>query len=89
MNKDFDYNGRFINVSIFSLVENKSACIIFRNLYNEEERPEEIIHRVNDVIKENLLQVQQIGFILGEGAAKTEKMLNSIIKTYKEQIGQK
>ena len=89
MNKDFDYNGRFINVSIFSLVENKSVCIIFRNLYNEEERPEEIIHRVNDVIKENLLQVQQIGFILGEGAAKTEKMLNSIIKTYKEQIGQK
>ena len=89
MNKDFEYNGRFINVSIFSLVENKSACIIFRNLYNEEERPEEIIHRVNDVIKENLLQVQQIGYILGEGAAKTEKMLNSIIKTYKEQIRQK
>lgn len=89
MNKDFEYNGRLINVSIFSLVENKSACLIFRNLYNEEERPEEIIHRVNDVIKENLLQVQQIGFILGEGAAKTEKMLNSIIKTYKEQIGQK
>jgi PAS domain-containing protein len=89
MNKDFEYNGRLINVSIFSLVENKSACIIFRNLYNEEERPEEIIHRVNDVIKENLLQVQQIGFILEEGAAKTEKMLNSIIKTYKEQIGQK
>lgn len=89
MNKDFEYNGRFINVSIFSLVENKSACIIFRNLYNEEERPEEIIHRVNEVIKENLTQVQQIGYILGEGAAKTEKMLNSIIKTYKEQIRQK
>lgn len=89
MNKDFEYNGRFINVSIFSLVEGKSACIIFRNLYNEEERPEEIIHRVNEVIKENLLQVQQIGFILGEGAAKTEKMLNSIIKTYKEHIRQK
>ncbi len=89
MNKDFEYNGRFINVSIFSLVENSSACIIFRNLYNEEERPEEIIHRVNEVIKENLTQVQQIGYILGEGAAKTEKMLNSIIKTYKEQIRQK
>ncbi|HIW88072.1 MAG TPA: hypothetical protein IAC47_07385, partial [Candidatus Onthomorpha intestinigallinarum] len=89
INKDFEYNDRFINVSIFSLVANKSVCMIFRNLYQEEERPEEIIHRVNDVIKENLLQVQQIGFILGEGAAKTEKMLNSIIKTYKEQIGQR
>mgnify|MGYP003532479432 CR=1 FL=1 len=25
MNKDFDYNGRFINVSIFSLIENQGA----------------------------------------------------------------
>jgi hypothetical protein len=55
--------------------------MIFRNLYADEERPEEIIKRVNEVIKETLLQVQQIGFILGEGAAKTEKQLHSIIKT--------
>jgi hypothetical protein len=28
--------------------------------------------------------VQKIGFLLGEGAAETEQMLNSIINTYKE-----
>jgi len=39
--------------------------------------------RINEVIEENLRQVQQIGFILGEGAAKTEKMLHTIIETYK------
>ncbi|MEE0918219.1 MAG: [Fe-Fe] hydrogenase large subunit C-terminal domain-containing protein [Bacteroidales bacterium] len=81
LNKDIEYNGHLINVSIFTLIPQKSVCMIFRNLYAEEERPEEIIHRVNEVIKETLLQVQQIGFILGEGAAKTEKQLRSIIKT--------
>ena len=81
INKDFEYDNRLINVSIFTLVPQKSVCVIFRNLYDEEERPEEIIHRVNEVIKDTLLQVQQIGFILGEGAAKTEKQLRSIIKT--------
>ena len=81
LNKDIEYNGHLINVSIFTLIPQKSVCMIFRNLYAEEERPEEIIHRVNEVIKETLLQVQQIGFLLGEGAAKTEKQLRSIIKT--------
>jgi hypothetical protein len=27
--------------------------------------------------------VQKIGFLLGEGAAETEQMLNSIIESYK------
>jgi len=34
------------------------------------------------VIDQNLELVQQIGYILGEGASKTEKMLNSIIESY-------
>jgi hypothetical protein len=29
--------------------------------------------------------VQKIGFLLGEGAAETEQMLNSILQSYKQQ----
>ena len=83
INRDVEMEGRLINVSIFQLVPKKLVGAVFRNLHSEEERPEEIIHRVTEVIEENLRQVQQIGFILGEGAAKTEKMLRSIIKSYK------
>ena len=83
INRDVEFEGKLINVSIFQLIPKKLVGAVFRNLHSKEERPEEIIHRVNDVIEENLRQVQQIGFILGEGAAKTEKMLNSIIKSYK------
>ena len=82
INKDVEIDEKLINVSIFQLIPKKLVGIVFRNLHSKEERPEEIIHRVNEVIEENLRQVQQMGFILGEGAAKTEKMLNSIIKSY-------
>ena len=83
INKDIEIEDKLINVSIFQLVQKKLAGAVFRNLHSKEERPQEIIHRVTEVIEENLRQVQQIGFILGEGAAKTEKMLNSIVKSYK------
>ena len=83
ISRDVEIDGKLVNVSIFQLVQKKLVGAVFRNLHSKEERPEEIIHRVTEVIEENLRQVQQIGFILGEGAAKTEKMLNSILKSYK------
>ena len=82
ISRDVEIEDKWVNISIFQLVQKKLVGAVFRNLHSKEERPEEIIHRVTEVIEENLRQVQQIGFILGEGAAKTEKMLNSIIKSY-------
>ena len=82
INRDAQIEDKWVNISIFQLIQKKLVGAVFRNLHSKEERPEEIIHRVSEVIEENLRQVQQIGFILGEGAAKTEKMLNSIIKSY-------
>jgi hypothetical protein len=40
---------------------------------------------VTEVIEQNLDLVQQIAFLLGEGAAKTEKMLNSIIESHRSK----
>ena len=81
--KDVEINGKLTNCTLFQLIPNQLYGIIMRNLHSKEERPEEIMSRINEVIEENLRQVQQIGFILGEGAAKTEKMLHTIIETYK------
>ena len=81
--KDVEINDKLINCTLFQLIPNQLYGIIMRNLHSKEERPEEIKNRINEVIEETLRQVQQIGFILGEGAAKTEKMLNTIVETYK------
>ena len=41
------------------------------------------MHRITEVIDKNLAMVQNIGFLLGEGASETEQMLKSIINSYK------
>jgi len=51
-------------------------------MYVPEVRKEEVIGRIDEVITQNLNMVQQIAFLLGEGASKTERMLNSVIETY-------
>lgn len=80
--KDVPYGDGLLNVSIYSLKPNKVVGGVFRDMYVAEVRQEEIINRVTEVIDENLKMVQNIAFLLGEGASNTEKMLNSIIETY-------
>ncbi|TVQ14204.1 MAG: histidine kinase [Bacteroidetes bacterium] len=82
--RDVNYHEGLLNISVFSLKPNKIVGAVFRDMYVAEVRQEEIINRVSEVIDENLKMVQQIAFSLGEGASKTEKMLNSIIETYKK-----
>ncbi len=82
--KDVQHDDRLLNVSIYSLKPNKIVGGVLRDMYVAEVRQEEIINRVGEVIDENLKMVQQIAFSLGEGASKTEKMLNSIIETYRK-----
>ncbi len=82
--KDITHDDRLLNVSIYSLKPNKIVGGVFRDMYVAEVRQEEIINRVGEVIDENLKMVQQIAFSLGEGASTTERMLNSIIETYKK-----
>jgi len=37
VNKDIEFSGRLVNASIFSLIPNKSVCVLIRNLYDNEE----------------------------------------------------
>jgi hypothetical protein len=52
-------------------------------MYVPEVRKEQIITRLTEVIDENFDMVQKIAFLLGEGASKTEQMLNSVIDSYR------
>ncbi len=82
-NRDIHLNEQLYNLSIFSIRKNKIAGAVIRDMQLPEIRKEEVIKRVTDVIDKNLDMVQKIGFLLGEGAAETEQMLNSIIELYK------
>ena len=83
--RDIILNEQQYSISIFVIRKEKILGAVIRDLSAPEVQKEEIVKRLTDVVDKNLGWVQQIGFILGEGAAETEKMLNSIIEAYKSK----
>ncbi len=88
VSKDIHFEDKMLNISIFPIKKNKMCGAVIRDLYSPEVQGEEVTNRVSEVIDKNLEMVQKIGFLLGEGAAETEQMLNSIIESYKKRSSQ-
>ncbi len=84
-NKDVIFGDTKLGVSLFPIRSNKYVGGILRDMYVPEVRKEQIINRLSEVIDENFDMVQKIAYLLGEGAAKTEQMLNSIIESHRDQ----
>jgi iron only hydrogenase large subunit-like protein len=85
VSKDVKFDEKMLNISIFPIKKNKMCGAIIRDLFSPEVQGEEVTLRVSEVIEKNLEMVQKIGFLLGEGAAETEQMLNLIIESYKSR----
>ncbi|MCF8346871.1 MAG: 4Fe-4S binding protein [Bacteroidales bacterium] len=81
--RDIVLNDKQYTISVFVIRKEKIIGAVIRDLSSPEVQKEEIVKRLTDVVDKNLGLVQQIGFILGEGASETERMLNSIIESYK------
>lgn len=83
-NRDIHMNDEIYTASFFSIKENEIVGAVLRNMQQPEIQKEQVIERITEVIDKNLEMVQKIGFLLGEGAAETEQMLNSILQSYKQ-----
>ena len=88
-NKDVQYEDNKLGVSIFPIRSHKYVGGILRDMYTPEVRKEQIITRLTEVVDENFDMVQKIAYLLGEGASKTEQMLNSVIDSYKNPVKNK
>ncbi|HAM97678.1 MAG TPA: histidine kinase [Marinilabiliales bacterium] len=84
-NRDIQIGNQLLNISIFPIKKGEIAGAVIRDMYLPEVRREEVMHRITDVIDKNLKMVQNIGFLLGEGASETEQMLKSIVNSYKSE----
>lgn len=85
LHRDIQMENRLLSLSVFPIKKGTTLGAILRDLSLPEVQKEEVIKKVTEVIDKNLEMVQQIGFLLGEGASDTEKMLNSIIKYYRSE----
>ena len=82
-NKDVQFGDTKLSVSVFPIRSHKYVGGILRDIHVPEVRKEHIVTRLTEVIDENFEMVQKIAYLLGEGAAKTEQMLNTVIDSYK------
>ena len=57
----------------------------FQDITKPTVHKEAMIQKAQEVIKKNLATVQQIAFLLGENAAESEVILNSIIQAVTTQ----
>jgi len=83
--KDVQYGDELLNVSVFPLRSKKFVGGIVRDMFMPEVYKEQSNTLMREVIDQNFDTVQKIAFLLGEGAAKTEQMLNAIIESHKSQ----
>jgi predicted RNA binding protein with dsRBD fold (UPF0201 family) len=61
---------------------------MFRDITEPIFQKEQIIDRAREVIQKNLKTVQQIAYLLGENAADSEIILNSIVRSFSpEEVG--
>jgi len=79
---DIRYQRSILNSSIFTIEPHAVLCGIFQDITQPIFQKEQIITRAREVIQKNLKTVQQIAYLLGENAADSEIILNSIVRSF-------
>jgi len=79
---DIRYQRSILNASIFAIEPGSVLCGIFQDITEPIFQKEQIIARAREVIQKNLKTVQQIAYLLGENAADSEIILNSIVRSF-------
>lgn len=90
LSHDIRYHRNILNTSVFTIEPHSVLCGIFQDITKPIFQKEQIIGRAREVIQKNLQTVQQIAFLLGENAADSEIILNSIVRSFSpEEIDEK
>lgn len=72
-----------LNITIFPIEAHTVVGGIIQDVTEPAVQKDRVIARAREVIRKNLSTAQQIASLLGENAADSETILNSIIKTFK------
>lgn len=83
LERDLKYNNNLLHVHVVTLYKNRVVGAVFRDMSAPMLVQDEIINRARRINKQNIETVQKVAFLLGENAAETEELLNSIIETYR------
>ncbi len=76
---------RLVNISVFSIAKGESAGAVLQDVTKNELQREQIAAKAREVIRKNVMTVQQVARLFGEHIAETEIMLNEIAGSYESK----
>ncbi len=76
------FKDRIINISVFTIARGKSAGAVIQDITKNELQREQIAEKAREVIRKNVVTVQQVARLFGEHVADTEILLNEIAGSY-------
>lgn len=83
LERDIKHNNRLLHVSVVTLYKQKVVGAVIRDMSAPSLMRDEIINRAERIKEQNIHTVQKIAHLLGENAAETEELLNSIIQSHR------
>ena len=83
LERDIKINNKLLHISVVTLYKNRVIGAVIRDMSAPMLVRDEIINRAQRINNQNIDTVQKIAQLLGENAAETEELLNSIIQSYR------
>jgi PAS domain S-box-containing protein len=83
LERDIKYQNKLLHISVVTIYKQRVVGAVIRDLSAPVLFRDEIINRAQRVNKQNIETVQKIAFLMGENAAQTEELINSIIESYR------
>jgi hypothetical protein len=82
LEKEIKHEGKILKITIFHVDVNRILGGIIQDVTLPAGKRDNIIKKAEQVITKNLQTVQKIAYLLGENAAESEIILNSIIESF-------
>ena len=82
LDRDIHFGRRILHAAVFNIERGSIAGGVFQDITAPWVRKDRVVSQARKVITKNLAVVQKIAFLLGENAAESEAILNSIIDSF-------
>ncbi|HNX75228.1 MAG TPA: [Fe-Fe] hydrogenase large subunit C-terminal domain-containing protein [Candidatus Rifleibacterium sp.] len=79
---DIAYKDHQLNISVFSIEKGQVIGAVIQDIRVPHVRRDQVVKRVEEVIRLNLETVQKIAYLLGENASETELRLNNVLEAF-------
>lgn len=83
--RTFSWAGRQLDGWLFPIDQGRAVGGLFQDVTEARNRQGQVVDQTRAVIRKNVEIVQKIAFLLGENAADTEAILNSILHTFGDE----